>query len=114
MSFDVRTLPNFEKEARRLSKKHRSLKKDLLILVASLEKSPKQGEPLGNDFYKVRLAITSKGSGKSGGARIITCVKIIDSIVFLSSIYDKSEKSSITNQELKLLARQIKIFNQHG
>ena len=109
MNFEVRTLPNFEKEAKRLSKKHRSLKKDLLVLIESLEKSPQQGEPLGNDFYKVRLAITSKGSGKSGGARIITCVKIIKNVVFLSSIYDKSEKASITNQELKLLARQIKL-----
>ena len=109
MNFEVRTLPNFEKEAKRLSKKHRSLKKDLLILIESLEKSPQQGEPLGNDFYKVRLAISSKGSGKSGGARIITCVKIIKNVVFLSSIYDKSEKASITNQELKLLARQIKL-----
>jgi len=109
MNFDVRTLPNFEKEAKRLSKKHRSLKKDLLTLIESLEKSPQQGEPLGNDFYKVRLAISSKGSGKSGGARIITCVKIVRNIVFLTSIYDKSEKATITNQELKLLARQIKL-----
>jgi mRNA-degrading endonuclease RelE of RelBE toxin-antitoxin system len=109
MNFDVRTLPNFEKEAKRLSKKHRSLKKDLLTLIESLEKSPQQGEPLGNDFYKVRLAISNKGSGKSGGARIITCVKIIKYVVFLSSIYDKSEKATITNQELKLLARQIKL-----
>lgn len=109
MNFEVRTLPNFEKEAKRLSKKHRSLKKDLLVLIESLEKTPQQGEPLGNDFYKVRLAISSKGSGKSGGARIITCVKILRNIVFLTSIYDKSEKATITNQELKLLARQIKL-----
>lgn len=109
MNFDVRTLPNFEREAKRLTKKHRSLKKDLLILVESLEKSPQQGEPIGNDFYKVRLAISSKSSGKSGGARIITCVKIIKTVVFLTSIYDKSEKATITNQELKLLAKQIKL-----
>lgn len=109
MNFDVRTLPNFEREAKRLNKKHRSLKKDLLTLIESLEKSPQQGEPIGNDFYKVRLAISSKSSGKSGGARIITCVKIIKNVVFLTSIYDKSEKATITNQELKLLAKQIKL-----
>jgi mRNA-degrading endonuclease RelE of RelBE toxin-antitoxin system len=108
MNFDVRTLPNFEKEAKRLSKKHRSLKKDLSRLIESLEKLPKQGEPLGNDFYKVRLAISSKATGKSGGARIITCVKIIKNIVFLTSIYDKSEKASITNQKLKTLAKYLK------
>jgi mRNA-degrading endonuclease RelE of RelBE toxin-antitoxin system len=77
MSFNVRTLPNFEKEAKRLAKKFPSLKKDLLLLIESLEITPKQGEPLGNDFYKVRLAIASKGKGKSGGGRVITCVKII-------------------------------------
>ena len=109
MNFDVRTLPNFEREAKRLNKKYRSLKKDLLTLIKSLEKSPQQGEPIGNDFYKVRLAISSKRSGKSGGARIITCVKIIKNVVFLTSIYDKSEKATITNQELKLLAKQIKL-----
>ena len=55
MNFDVRTLPNFEREAKRLNKKHRSLKKDLLTLIESLEKSPQQGEPIGNDFYKYGL-----------------------------------------------------------
>lgn len=109
MNYEVRTLPNFEKEAKRLSKKHRSLKKDLFKLIESLEKFPKQGEPLGNDFYKVRLAISSKSSGKSGGARIITCVKILNHVVFLASIYDKSEKATIANQDLKLLARNIKL-----
>lgn len=107
MSFSVRTLPNFEKEARRLAKKYPSLKKDLLLLVESLEKIPRQGDSLGNDFYKVRLAIKSKGKGKSGGARVITCVKVLRDLVYLTSIYDKSEKAFITNEELKFLAQQI-------
>jgi mRNA-degrading endonuclease RelE of RelBE toxin-antitoxin system len=61
MSFNIRTLPTFEKEARRLYKKNRSLKRDLSDLVEILTDNPLQGEPLGNDFYKIRLAITSKG-----------------------------------------------------
>ena len=108
MKFDVRTLPIFEKEAKRLFKKHRSLKKDLSFLIELLQESPLQGEAIGNDFYKIRLAVSSKGKGKSGGARVITCIKVIKNIVSLTSIYDKSEKESITNEELRLLAKQIR------
>jgi hypothetical protein len=62
---------------------------------------------LGKDFYKIRLNITSKGKGKSSGARIITCVKIVHNVIYLASIFDKSEKATITDNELKLLASQI-------
>ncbi|MDO4819359.1 MAG: hypothetical protein Q3994_03160 [Prevotella sp.] len=31
-----------------------------------------QGNNLGNGVYKVRIAIASKGGGKSGGGRIVT------------------------------------------
>jgi len=46
-------------------------------LIDSLKVEPKQGQPLGKDCYKIRMAITSKGKGKSGGCRIISCVKIV-------------------------------------
>ena len=49
------------------------------------------------------MAIASKGKGKSGGARVITCVKVIDQNVFLLSIYDKSEKGTIGDNELIML-----------
>lgn len=110
MSFSVRTIFSFEKEAKKLAKKYPSLKSDLRKLILSLESDPYQGIKLENDFYKVRLAITSKGKGKSGGARVITCVKIIRSIVYLAAIYDKSEHDSISDAELKFLAKQISSF----
>ena len=69
--------------------------------MKALWKTPKQGIALGNNFYKIRLAITSKGKGKSGGARVITYVKVTATTVFLAAIYDKSQKSSITDKELK-------------
>ncbi|CAM3998802.1 hypothetical protein FLAN108750_04240 [Flavobacterium antarcticum] len=53
---------------------------------------------LGDGFKKIRLNITSKRKGKSGGARIITYETIINvsnKNVVLASIYDKSKKSSI-------------------
>jgi len=76
-------------------------------LFESLENEPVQGNPLGKDCYKIRLAITSKGKGKSGGARVITCIKITSDKVFLLSIYDKSEKEDISDKELN---KQLKLI----
>lgn len=107
MNFEVRTVPAFEKEFKKLFKKYPSLTSDLTKLVKQLEINPFIGTPLGKDFYKVRMSISSKKKGKSAGARIILCVKIIQKKVYLGAIYDKSEKSTITDSELKLLANQI-------
>ena len=103
MSFDVIATEPFEKKLKRLAKKHKSLKTDLLDLANQLEENPTFGTPIGKECYKIRLAITSKGKGKSGGARIITYVRILNNTVFLMDIYDKSEQSTITDKELQLL-----------
>lgn len=105
MSFNVVATENFKKEVKQLNKKYRSIKADLGKLIDSLEQGPLQGTPLGKDCYKIRLSITSKGKGKSGGSRVITCVKVIAATVFLLSIYDKSEKENISDNELDELLK---------
>lgn len=105
MNFNVYTTDFFDKELKKLSKKYPSVKVDYKALVDSLKKEPKQGQPLGKDCYKIRMAITSKGKGKSGGSRVITCVKIVVGSVFLLSIYDKGDKESISDKELDNLLR---------
>lgn len=75
MSYNVSSIPLFDKQAKRLAKKYPSLKKDLAELLESLADNPEKGIALGNSFYKIRLAIASKGKGKTGGARVITYVK---------------------------------------
>lgn len=109
MSYDVKTIAVFERQAKRLVKKYPSLKSELLQLIQLLREFPeKQGSPLGNNCYKIRIAIASKGKGKSGGARVITHLIISESIVFLLSIYDKSEQADITDDELKELLKFVK------
>jgi mRNA-degrading endonuclease RelE of RelBE toxin-antitoxin system len=100
MSFEIIATPPFEKELKQLFKKYPSIKKDIAALGAELLNNPKLGVPLGNDCYKIRMAISSKGRGKSGGARVITHVKITATAIFLLSIYDKAETSTITDEEL--------------
>jgi mRNA-degrading endonuclease RelE of RelBE toxin-antitoxin system len=101
VNYNIVFTKEFEKEIKRLSKKHPSISNDFASLLSSLENNPIQGVPLGNDCFKVRLAIKSKSSGKSGGARIITCVKIVMNTIILLSIYDKSERVSISDKEIK-------------
>jgi hypothetical protein len=72
----------------------------LPLLITDLIKKPDSGKPLGNNCFKIRMAISSKNKGKSGGARVITYVKIVDKAVYLLSIYDKSESDTITDAEL--------------
>lgn len=100
MNFDVIVTEGFKKHAKRIAKKYPSLKSDLCKLIDSLKENPIQGKPLGKDCYKVRMAITSKGRGKSGGSRVITCIKVVDQDAYLLTIYDKSVKKSISDKEL--------------
>lgn len=98
MSFEVRTTPRFERAAKALMKRHRSLKTDLQGLIASLGENPMQGDELTPGIRKIRMAITSKGRGKSGGARVITYTILASENqgkVYLIDIYDKADYSTV-------------------
>ena len=107
MNYKIFSIPPFDKQLKRLSKKYPSLKIEYSQLLKDLERNPMQGVSIGNDCYKIRIAIASKNKGKSGGARVITYVQIKDTSVFLLSIFDKSENDNIPNSELKYLLKLI-------
>jgi len=107
MSFKVELAESFKKHAKRLLKKYPSLKTEIANLIFSLETNPAQGTDLGNNCYKIRLAIKSKQKGKSSGARVISYVTIIKETVILLTIYDKSDRENISDEELENLIKQI-------
>jgi mRNA-degrading endonuclease RelE of RelBE toxin-antitoxin system len=107
MSYKIYITDNFKKDVKRLSKKYRSVKTDLNTLKKQLLENPCTGTSLGNDCYKIRLAVKSKGKGKSGGARVITLVKIINEEIHLLTVYDKSDKETITQIEIDTLLKEI-------
>ena len=76
---------------------------DLGSLAARLAQQPLQGTPLGRDCYKIRLAIASKNRGKSGGARVITCVKVVGETVYLLTVFDKADRANLAEGELDAL-----------
>lgn len=107
MSYKIFATSRFSKKIKRLIKKYPSLKEELKTLFESLEQSPEQGDALGNHCYKIRLAIQSKGKGKSGGARIITYIYFKEKYVYLLTVYDKSEMESINISELKVMIEEL-------
>ena len=107
MNFKVEVTSDFKKQAKRLVKKYPSIIRELNELIDSLETAPAQGISIGRGCYKIRLAIASKGKGKSGGARVITHIQIVNAKVYLLSIYDKSEMENISASELLDLLRLI-------
>jgi hypothetical protein len=103
MNFEVVATGPFMRKLKKLSKKHKSLSVNIAALIDDLSRNPNIGIALGMNCYKIRLAITSKGQGKSGGARIITYVRVIQNKVYLMDIYDKSDQETITASELSFL-----------
>ena len=60
MKTNIIITDNFEKEAKKLLRKYVSLSSELSTLESELYENPKKGTPLGNNSFKIRLAIKSK------------------------------------------------------
>jgi mRNA-degrading endonuclease RelE of RelBE toxin-antitoxin system len=105
MSYKIDLTSNFKKEAKKLTKKYPSLKIELESLFSKLEENPALGTPLGNDIYKIRIAIDSKNKGKSGGARVLSFVKVTETTVLLFSIYSKGDIDNLSDREIKALIK---------
>ena len=118
MSYRIIAVPSFSRDAKRLSKKYVSLKGELQTLQGELLQNPRLGTLIRENTYKIRLAVKSKGKGKSGGLRIITHVFELEievaenekeqrTTIVLVSIYDKSEMDNLPDKELRELIEGI-------
>ena len=109
MKYRISVTLEFLREMKHLSKRYKSLKEDLRNFGNDLLLNPEQGVSLGNNLRKIRIAITSKNKGKSGGARVITYTIIwteIDTEIKLLTIYDQSERANITDKEIEDILKQ--------
>jgi mRNA-degrading endonuclease RelE of RelBE toxin-antitoxin system len=107
MAFDVVLTPGFKTELKHIAKKHRQILSDITSLIAELKENPRFGTDLGKNVYKIRLKISGTSKGKSGGARVITYVKVIASTVVLAEIYLKNEYDTVdTDAVIERLGRE--------
>jgi hypothetical protein len=101
-------LPSFNGSLKQLAKKYPSIPDDYEALLDSLNKDPLQGaSPLGKSCYKVRFAIASKKTGKRDNSRVVMCLKVQEDSIHLLDIYEKAERSTVSDKELKRLLKQI-------
>jgi len=106
MNYEIITTDDFESNFKRLAKKYHSLENDYEVLINDLFANPEMGNDLGNNIRKVRMAIASKNKGKRGGARVITCnvlVDVVNTDIYLLTIYDKSEQGSVSKKKIEYL-----------
>lgn len=107
-------LASFTKSVKRLKKKYRSLEGDIDALLEELQANPYLGTDLGNNVRKIRIGIASKGKGKRGGARVLTDTEAVISIdegrVTLLTLYDKSERDTLTDAEIKGLLQLSRYY----
>ena len=110
MSYVISRHQDFDVSIKRLAKRHRSLSVDLVTFVESLQENPFQGVELSPGIRKIRMAITSKGRGKSGSARVITANAIVaehEGRIALLTIYDKADASTVKLNVIKQMAREL-------
>lgn len=109
MTYNIKTSKSFDKEIKRLGKRYASIAYDYETLLEELEQNPQLGTDLGGGLRKIRMAITSKGRGKSGGARVITYTVIVaveETDINLLYIYDKAERETISAAEIRELLKR--------
>lgn len=105
MNWMIEYSDNFLREAKKLSKKFKLLKDDLKEAVEQIEVQKDLGTPLGYNLYKKRVPNSSIPAGKSGGFRVIIYQKIKEKIVLIS-IYSKTQKDTLSNEELKAVLKE--------
>ena len=112
MKVNFSTTEEFFRQFKRLAKKYQSLTSDYIDFKKELAENPFQGDDLGNGTRKVRMSISSKGKGKSGGARVITynVIRKGDEIVDITllTIYDKGEIANVSNKYIKWLISLVR------
>ena len=108
MKVTISTTDEFDRRARRLAKKYKSLKDDLRSFQQEIMENPLMGTDLGRGVRKIRMAIGSKGKGKSGGARVLTLTVLVseDADVTLLTIYDKDEIDNVSDEYIRWLVSE--------
>lgn len=108
MHYNILTLPEFDKNVKKLSKRYKNIKNDLTKLTNDLQSDSDLGIHLFGMCYKIRLANSSVPTGKSKGFRVIIYYMDKSDTLYLLNIYSKSDKDTISDSEIIELLKQVK------
>ncbi len=103
MNYKIIPTEYFKQQVRLLQKEYPHIRQDLKELHRNLKENPKCGQSLGKKIYKIRLKSIDIPKGKRGGYRVITYVIDESKKVRLLTLYAKPKKSSVSDNELKII-----------
>jgi mRNA-degrading endonuclease RelE of RelBE toxin-antitoxin system len=105
MNFE--TIEHFDKQAKKLSKKYKNIKKDLQSFIQNFDTLHQQAISIKSNLFKIRLANSNKNRGKSAGYRIYYYIQL-EETTYLVTIYDKSEITMIDEDMLvEIIEREL-------
>lgn len=110
MSLEIIRSDYFTSDFKRLHKRYRGILKDYEAFLDSLRENPLQGVVIALHVRKVRMAISDKGRGKSGGARVITFDALVsdqDGKLYLLLIYDKADTSNVKMNVVREIIKEM-------
>lgn len=113
MSYEIFTIPAFDKAAKRLKKKYRRIKNDLELLMETLQNNPFAGVAIpgfSHRVWKIRLASSDMQVGKRGGYRVIYAIDLEEGGCYLLTIYPKPDKADVSAAELEQLLLELEEF----
>ncbi|MBN2963563.1 type II toxin-antitoxin system RelE/ParE family toxin [Sulfurospirillum sp. T05] len=93
----------FAKAVKNLKRKFRNIDKDWLAFVDGIKTEEDLGVYLGSGVYKARISNSDKRTGKSGGYRLISYLKLLNNELYLIYIYDKSDFETLSEKEIDQL-----------
>ncbi len=102
-------IPEFKRNLRHLSKKHRPLRTDLQPILDALVQGQRVGDKIPGvkyDVYKVRAKNSDARKGKSGGYRLIFQVAKVNEIVLIT-VYSKSEQGDVSAKTIKQIIEEF-------
>ena len=95
--------PRFKQDLRKLAKRYRLIRQDIIPLVEQLQRGETPGNRISGNKYqviKVRLKNSNIQKGKSAGYRVIYYLKTKTTIILLT-IYSKSDLTDIPNKVIE-------------
>jgi len=106
MSYEVIAIDEFQKDVKKLYKKYKHIKSDILELIEKLENDFDIGINLGDNLYKIRVKNSDIG-GKSRGYRVMYYTKLSNNKIYLMTIYSKTKQETIDVSTLKPILNKL-------
>ena len=113
MSYELFTIPAFDKAVKRLKRKYPRIKVDLARLADELRDNPFAGVAIpgySHRLWKIRMASVDMQVGKRGGFRVIYALEQTNQACYLLFIYPKATKSDVTQSELEEVLLELERF----